>query len=257
MKWPLRIPFHKNRSTITWTCLQRTIVGTFAPHFIDKCPFFLCEMFLGCGEEMSRGQFINNMYGPVSVLNGQFICNCMMWCLSSSKEEYAHFEQDLTRSRHLHQGVCCVFYACQWVLCGTWMLWELHMCRHVMYVNRFLFKYVYRCFMYIYDYVHVCMNAWMKRCECGCFCTIFIFMWILKDYSVVNLVWLCMTAWIILHNEWISCIHKCEWTITVLFVNDCALLILLLSYCDYVMYDSGWLAGWQIVCLYYLVFLRV
>ena len=57
-------------------------------------------------------------------------------------------------------------------------------------VCRFFCVYIYIC-----DSVHVCMNLsecmsgrnpWMKRCMCGCFCMIIIFMQIPEDSSVAG-----------------------------------------------------------------------
>lgn len=85
------------------------------------------------------------------------------------------------------------------------------------------------------------MNAWMKRCMCGCFCMTIIFMQIPEDSFVagwvITFVWLCMTVWIILHNEWISCewsIIICEWLCAFDSVTMIRLCMVL----------AGWLAVW-------------
>lgn len=190
----------------------------------------------------------------------------MMWCLSCSKEEHAHFDSDVWRSS-LHQGVCCVFHAYQWFSMYIMYMnavyanyvWVIYICTDIylsMYaVCRFFCVYIYIC-----DSVHVCMNLsecmsgrnpWMKRCMCGCFCMIIIFMQIPEDSSVagwvITFVWLCMTVWIILHNEWISCewnIIICEWlcafdSVTMIrlcmvlagWLSDCMLLFLHVTSC--------------------------
>lgn len=105
----------------------------------------------------------------------------MMWCLSCSKEEHAHFDSDVWRSS-LHQGVCCVFHAYQWFSMYIMYMnavyanyvWVIYICTDIylsMYaVCRFFCVYIYIYvipYMYVWIFLNVCqvgIHGWNDAC---------------------------------------------------------------------------------------------